>query len=66
MPYSSEAQRKFFHTNTAKKAGITEQMIEEYDKASKGKNLPKKKSKKEPKVGKIDGLAGSFMQKKGF
>jgi len=42
MPYKSEAQRKFFHTKTAKKKGITEAMVKEYDSASAGKKLPKK------------------------
>jgi hypothetical protein len=40
MPYKSDAQRKFFHTDTAKKAGITEKDVNEFDKASKGKKLP--------------------------
>src|ERR1700730_2638801 len=40
MPYSSDAQRKFFHTDTAKKAGITDAEVKEFDKASKGKELP--------------------------
>src|SRR4029077_11975326 len=40
MPYKSEAQRKFFHTNTAKEAGITSSDVKEFDKASKGKELP--------------------------
>jgi hypothetical protein len=43
MPYKSEAQRKFFHTDTAKKAGITASEVKEYDEASKGKKLPEKK-----------------------
>lgn len=47
MPYVSDAQRKFFHTNTAKKAGITAATVKEFDKASKGKKLPKKKRKKD-------------------
>lgn len=41
-PYVSDAQRKFFHTATAKKAGITPAMVKEYDAASKGMSLPKK------------------------
>jgi hypothetical protein len=41
MPYVSDAQRRFFHTNTAKKAGITSEEVNEYDKASKGMKLPK-------------------------
>ena len=36
MPYASEKQRRFFHTATAKKAGVTSAMVKEYDKASKG------------------------------
>jgi hypothetical protein len=43
MPYKSDAQRRFFHTDTAKKAGITTKEVDEFDKASKGKKLPEKK-----------------------
>lgn len=49
MPYKSEAQRKFFHSAGAKKAGITPKDVMKWDKESKGqKNLPKhvKKGKK--------------------
>jgi hypothetical protein len=57
VPYKSDAQRKFFHTATAKEAGITSKMVKEYDTASKGKSLPEKikaktgvpKKKKNPK-----------------
>jgi len=42
MPYKSDAQRRFFHSAGAKKAGISEKTIKEYDKASKGKKLPEK------------------------
>ena len=42
MPYKSDAQRKFFHTKTARKKGITKKMVKKYDRASKGKKLPKK------------------------
>ena len=45
MPYKSDAQRRFFHTDTARKSGITPDMVSEYDSASKGKKLPEKKSK---------------------
>ena len=45
MPYKSEAQRKFFHTETARKKGITPQMVSEYDDASRGETLPKKVKK---------------------
>lgn len=44
MPYKSNQQRKFFHTAGAKKAGISEKTVAEYDKASKGMKLPNKKS----------------------
>jgi hypothetical protein len=44
MPYKSEAQRKYFHANRAKleMQGVN---VSEWDKASKGKKLPKKASK---------------------
>lgn len=41
MPYKSEQQRKFFHTDTAKKKGISEATVKEFDNASKGIHLPK-------------------------
>ncbi len=47
MPYKSEKQRAFFHTDTAKKKGITEKEVKEFDKASKGKELPKEAKKKD-------------------
>jgi len=40
MPYSSEKQRKFFHTQSAKDAGITKENVSEFDAASKNKKLP--------------------------
>ena len=45
MPYKSDAQRKFFHTDTARKKGITPEMVNEYDNASKGMNLPEHKER---------------------
>jgi hypothetical protein len=42
MPYKSKKQEAFFHTDTAKKAGITGKEVKEWDKASKGKDLPNK------------------------
>jgi hypothetical protein len=44
MPYVSDKQRKFFHTKTAKKAGITSEMVHEWDQASSGKKLPPHKT----------------------
>lgn len=43
MPYKSDAQRRFFHTDTAKKKGITDKEVNEFDQASKGMKLPEKK-----------------------
>ena len=48
MPYSSDKQRKFFHTDTAKKKGITKKTVEEFDAASRGQKLPKKAKKHSP------------------
>lgn len=45
-PYKSDAQRRFFHSPGAKKAGITKKQVKEYDEASKGKKLPEKAKKK--------------------
>lgn len=45
-PYKSEAQRKFFHTSTAKKEGISTKNVKEFDRASKGIKLPTKAKKK--------------------
>ena len=42
MPYASDAQRRFFHTATAKKKGISAATVEEYDAASKGRKLPER------------------------
>ena len=46
-PYVSDAQRRFFHTNTAKKKGITAAQVSEYDQASKGMKLPEHVSDQE-------------------
>lgn len=40
MPYTSNAQRRFFHTDTAKKQGISAATVKEFDTASKGMKLP--------------------------
>lgn len=49
MPYKSDAQRKFFHSKGAAKAGITKDDVEEFDKASKGMKLPAKAPKAKKK-----------------
>lgn len=38
--YVSNAQRRFFHTPTARKAGITKAQVKEFDDASRGAKLP--------------------------
>jgi hypothetical protein len=50
MPYVSKAQMRFFHSAGAKKAGITPEMVKEYDEASKGLKLPERKMKLKTKV----------------
>lgn len=45
MPFKSDAQRRFFHSEGAKKAGISQQTVKEFDRASKGKELPERKRK---------------------
>ena len=52
MPYKSQAQRRFFHSAGAKKAGITSKEVKEFDQASKGLKLPEKKKKKAVKMDK--------------
>jgi hypothetical protein len=44
MPYVSDAQRRFFHSSGAARAGISQATVKEYDQASKGKKLPEKKA----------------------
>ena len=43
--YSSDQQRKFFHSPGAAKAGITPTQVKEYDQASKGTKLPERATK---------------------
>lgn len=50
MPYKSDAQRKFFHA-ALKRGEISKKTVDEYDRESKGKKLPKKvKYKKLEKI----------------
>ena len=59
MPYASDAQRRFFHTDTAKKKGITGKEVKEFDEASKGKKLPSKvKPQKEGRFNSINKWLG--------
>ena len=45
MPYKSAKQRAFFHTETARKKGISPAVVNEFDQASKGVKLPKRAKK---------------------
>jgi hypothetical protein len=60
MPFQSVAQRSFFNSPGAKKAGLTKKQIDEWNKASKGqKGLPEHAAKKKEKdarkkIGKAD------------
>ncbi len=58
MPYVSDKQRRFFHSPGAKKAGISAATVSEFDQASKGRSLSKKK--KMPTVTVNNRLKGSF------
>jgi hypothetical protein len=42
MPYASQAQAGFFHTNPEKVGGA--KVVKEFDRATKGKHLPKRVS----------------------
>jgi len=46
MPYKSDAQRRFFHTDTAKRKGITPAMVKEFDESAVGKKLTKRRNPK--------------------
>ena len=50
MPYKSDAQRRFFHSAGAAKAGLKPSDVKEYDKASKGKKLPARVGKAKRKL----------------
>ena len=74
MPYKSDAQRKWFHTEAARKKGITQDMVDEYDKESEGKMLPEKVSSKmkeivkkhlsgKKKHGKLQDIANKHLSK---
>lgn len=46
MPYVSQAQQRFFHTDTARRQGIGAKTVQDFDQASKGLKLPRKVSTK--------------------
>ena len=45
MPYKSERQRKWAHTKAGTRALGGKKAVEEWDKATKGKKLPKRVKK---------------------
>lgn len=47
MPYKSDAQRRWAHTETGKKALGGDAAVHEWDEATKGKSLPEKVKKSE-------------------
>lgn len=49
MPYKSDAQRRFFHSAGAAKAGITKAEVKEFDQASKGLSLPERRGPRSAK-----------------
>lgn len=51
MPYVSDRQRRFFHTDAALRAGITPAMVREFDDASKGEDLPERAEKRSASYG---------------
>lgn len=54
MPFKSDKQRKFFHTQTALDKGIKPSTVKEFDKASKGMELPKTTVPNLPALPKMD------------
>ena len=50
MPYRSDAQRRFFHSKGAHKAGITPATVKEWDDASRGQEVPERVEKKAQRV----------------
>lgn len=50
MPYKSLKQERFFHTDTARKKGITPKVVNEFDQASRGLKLPESAAEKTTKV----------------
>lgn len=55
MPYLSDAQRRFFHSAGAKKAGISPKTVKEFDNASRGMKLPEHVEAKKRALNKIRG-----------
>lgn len=49
MPYVSKAQQGYMHANVGKKRGLTGKVIKEFDNASRGLKLPKRKHTYKPK-----------------
>lgn len=60
MPYKSLKQERFFHTDTAKKKGIKQDTVDEFDQASKGMKLP---TYKDPRPQEVGAKSKSFFRK---
>lgn len=56
MPYKSDAQRRFFHTDTARRKGITADTVKEFDRTSRGRDLPERSSGSESREAAVRGL----------
>ena len=50
MPFESEAQRRWAHSETGVKALGGKKKVDEWEKETKGKKLPERKKTPEPKV----------------
>ena len=59
-PYVSDAQRRFFHSPGAKRAGISKATVKEFDQASKGRKLPARVKKKKAKIVINNKLRGDY------
>lgn len=65
MPYKSEAQRAKFHA-LLKEGKIKKEVVDEFDRASKGKKLPEKIGKKGKGVVGIESPKGISRLKKAY
>lgn len=54
MPYKSEAQRRFFHTETARQKGITKAMVKKWDKEAEESAIATFSGLKQPKDLSVD------------
>ena len=62
MPYKSDAQRRKFQ-QLLKEGKISQAVVDDFDKASKGKTLPERIGPKKPKPTGTDKLRAAYHQK---